>query len=108
VAHGHDCAAVRGQRDVADAAALGASGRRGQLDPPEDLTEHDAHFGQSEGRTEAAATTASERDPDVRVWARADEAFRPELQRIGIEHGGSHHEVDGRVDERACRQPQLS
>ncbi len=103
-AHGDDRTLVRRQRDVAHPGALGAPRRRGELDAPQDLTDHDAHLGQGEGRTEAAPPAAAERDPDVRVGPLPDEALRAELQRLGVEPRVAHHEVDRRVDEGARRQ----
>jgi hypothetical protein len=92
---------------VTQAVALGAPRRRGQFDPPEDLTEHDAYLGQCERRTEAAATAATEGDPDVGIRTLTDETLRAELERLGIQLGVSHDEVDRRVDEGPRRQPQL-
>ncbi len=63
--------------------------------------QHDSHLHEREGRADAAARGAPERNPRVGSRAPVEEALRAELERIGIEVGATVHQRDVRDDQRS-------
>ena len=75
---------MRHKRDVPE--LLPFIGRRGraQLDPPEHLTQHDAHLDHRERRTQAAAVAAAKRQPRGRAQRSAEHPVWVEPVRVRV------------------------
>jgi hypothetical protein len=83
--HDHPRPTSGHHRDVAVASRLGRLLRREQVCAAGDRAQHDALLGHRQGRAQAAANPAAERDPGVGPRLHAEEALGPERERLGVE-----------------------
>src|SRR5437763_11396055 len=102
----HDPAALAGRQGyVARPDPLRAGIVRPQIGPLDDRLQHHPHLVLGEGRTEAAAYAATERDPRVVVGLAVEEALGAELARLGEEVLAVVQRADRRQDHGLRRQP---
>jgi hypothetical protein len=81
------CAAVGDGRDVVDAAALGRSVGRVELEAFDDCSQDRFHLQHRERGTDAAACSSAERDERVGRRSGVQESLGPERARV-VERGG--------------------